>query len=119
MGSLSHALPLSLTRALPEITPDGNRVTKLDQILLNGNNICMVRAAPLVPIIVRVACAPSVWFNPCLDPLSHRWCPVVALTTEGPPLVHLQPTPLQHQPLRTAVLRALQQNRSLQGSSLL
>jgi hypothetical protein len=26
----------------PEITPDGNRVTKLDQILLNGNNICMV-----------------------------------------------------------------------------
>lgn len=25
-----------------EITPDGNRVTKLDQILLNGNNICMM-----------------------------------------------------------------------------
>ncbi len=59
MGSLSHALPLSLTRALPEITPDGNRVTKLDQILLNGNNICMVRTAPLVPILARVACAPS------------------------------------------------------------
>uniref|UniRef100_A0A6I8NTE5 U6 snRNA-associated Sm-like protein LSm5 n=1 Tax=Ornithorhynchus anatinus TaxID=9258 RepID=A0A6I8NTE5_ORNAN len=27
----------------PEITPEGRRITKLDQILLNGNNITMVR----------------------------------------------------------------------------
>ena len=26
-----------------EITPEGRRITKLDQILLNGNNITMVR----------------------------------------------------------------------------
>ncbi|NWU72213.1 LSM5 protein, partial [Pterocles burchelli] len=26
----------------PEITPEGRRITKLDQILLNGNNITML-----------------------------------------------------------------------------
>uniref|UniRef100_A0A8I3S391 U6 snRNA-associated Sm-like protein LSm5 n=1 Tax=Canis lupus familiaris TaxID=9615 RepID=A0A8I3S391_CANLF len=28
---------------ISEITPEGRRITKLDQILLNGNNITMVR----------------------------------------------------------------------------
>lgn len=26
-----------------EITPEGKREVKLDQVLLNGNNVCMVR----------------------------------------------------------------------------
>lgn len=29
-----------------ENTPEGRRITKLDQILLNGNNITMVRGLP-------------------------------------------------------------------------
>lgn len=31
-----------------EITPEGRRITKLDQILLNGNNITMVREESVV-----------------------------------------------------------------------
>jgi small nuclear ribonucleoprotein (snRNP)-like protein len=35
-----------------EITAEGKRVTKLDQILLNGNNVALVRAdlLPLLPL---------------------------------------------------------------------
>jgi hypothetical protein len=36
-----------------EITAEGKRVTKLDQILLNGNNVALVRAdlLPLQPLL--------------------------------------------------------------------
>lgn len=34
---------LFFTYSFSEITPEGRRITKLDQILLNGNNITMVR----------------------------------------------------------------------------
>lgn len=33
----------SVNVCLSEVTPEGRRITKLDQILLNGNNITMVR----------------------------------------------------------------------------
>uniref|UniRef100_A0A673XWW3 Uncharacterized protein n=1 Tax=Salmo trutta TaxID=8032 RepID=A0A673XWW3_SALTR len=33
---------------LHEITPEGRRITKLDQILLNGNNITMVVGEGLI-----------------------------------------------------------------------
>ena len=38
-----------------EITAEGKRVTKLDQILLNGNNVALVRAdlLPLQPLLCR------------------------------------------------------------------
>uniref|UniRef100_A0A8C0NEF0 Uncharacterized protein n=2 Tax=Canis lupus familiaris TaxID=9615 RepID=A0A8C0NEF0_CANLF len=35
----SQLLPLELDVTEFEITPEGRRITKLDQILLNGNNI--------------------------------------------------------------------------------
>ena len=34
-----------------ESTPEGKRVTKLDQILLNGNNITMVRSFTLLHLV--------------------------------------------------------------------
>jgi LSM domain len=38
-----------------ESTPEGRRITKLDQILLNGNNITMVRSVYGYSIIKQVA----------------------------------------------------------------
>lgn len=35
-------IPLIFSLCFSEITPEGRRITKLDQILLNGNNITMV-----------------------------------------------------------------------------
>jgi hypothetical protein len=37
-----------------ESTPEGRRITKLDQILLNGNNITMVNVK--IYICIRVVC---------------------------------------------------------------
>ncbi|KAJ0559865.1 hypothetical protein HanHA300_Chr06g0205121 [Helianthus annuus] len=36
-----------------EITPEGRRITKLDQILLNGNNIAIVSRAVNEPNVQR------------------------------------------------------------------
>lgn len=38
---------MDTTDGRSEITPEGKREVKLDQVLLNGNNVCMVRGQPL------------------------------------------------------------------------
>lgn len=43
----------SLVPPFSESTPEGRRVTKLDQILLNGNNITMVSR-----ILIHLLCVP-------------------------------------------------------------
>ena len=35
-----------------EITPNGKRKNKLDQVLLNGNNVCLVRVFDLTHVMV-------------------------------------------------------------------
>lgn len=38
-----------------EFSPEGKRVTKLDSILLNGNNIAIVRSASLLTVVAHCA----------------------------------------------------------------
>ena len=45
-------------RRRSESTPEGRRVTKLDTILLNGNNIAVVRACAR-PARARITLSPS------------------------------------------------------------
>lgn len=40
-----------------EITPEGKREVKLDQVLLNGNNVCMVRPVR-VPLLLSSSLTP-------------------------------------------------------------
>ena len=53
----SSHLTVRFGRVRSEITAEGKRVTKLDQILLNGNNVALVRraASPARTISLRLA----------------------------------------------------------------
>ena len=48
---------MSTMNTFSETTPDGRRITKLDQILLNGNNITMLVPGGEYPLMFYRVCS--------------------------------------------------------------
>ena len=75
---------MSCPCARSEITAEGKRITKLDQILLNGNNVALVHV-PASLDLARARAYPRA--SLCAQPaLSWRACPLACLSrVDAPP----------------------------------